>query len=324
MAMTNSTSDGGLDDLTTLTGIGPARQRWLRESLNVRTFEDLAALSVEGLGTRAKTERQVTSRVEIERILAQARELAGARNSAPRNGRKGGDGGKVESTRSPGAPGDWRVVASFVVEFQAGKGAEGTQEHVTKVHHVEGDKTATWNGIEAEPACQWMLGRLRELGELAAQEGPPSPPQKGSAVAAMAGTSFGAVEVDKIRVSQPPQAEPLGEIERGDEGLPISVWRAKPLGLTASFRLTGPGAADAAQRKARYTARFYAQDRATAETLELGDPIRGTVQAEGVEHEARLEVPTPPAGMYRLKVVALVEGARLRPGYIEVPWLQVV
>ena len=35
------------NDLTAIKGIGPARQQWFKESLNVSTYEDLAALSAE-------------------------------------------------------------------------------------------------------------------------------------------------------------------------------------------------------------------------------------------------------------------------------------
>ena len=37
----------GYDDLTTIKGIGRSRQKWLREQLDVQTYNDMAALSAE-------------------------------------------------------------------------------------------------------------------------------------------------------------------------------------------------------------------------------------------------------------------------------------
>ena len=65
-------SDNSLDDLTMIKGIGPARQRWLKESLDVRTFGDLAALSADEIESRLKADRQIASRETIEAWIAQA------------------------------------------------------------------------------------------------------------------------------------------------------------------------------------------------------------------------------------------------------------
>ncbi|MHC4617193.1 MAG: hypothetical protein ACYTEQ_05505 [Planctomycetota bacterium] len=64
------------DDLTVINGIGPVRQRWLRESLDVYTLRDLAALSVDEIESRLKAEEQIISGSEIEAWIDQAQELA--------------------------------------------------------------------------------------------------------------------------------------------------------------------------------------------------------------------------------------------------------
>ena len=53
-------------------GIGPARQRWLKESLDVHTFRDLATLSVGETKSRLKADKQIASRETIEVWIAEA------------------------------------------------------------------------------------------------------------------------------------------------------------------------------------------------------------------------------------------------------------
>ena len=50
------------DDLTVITGIKEARQRWLRKSLKVCTYADLAALSEDQIAAQAKSERLLIPR----------------------------------------------------------------------------------------------------------------------------------------------------------------------------------------------------------------------------------------------------------------------
>ena len=45
------------DDLTAIMGIGQARQIWFRETLNVQTYRDLAALSIDEIDSRLKAVR---------------------------------------------------------------------------------------------------------------------------------------------------------------------------------------------------------------------------------------------------------------------------
>jgi hypothetical protein len=130
------------DELTLIKGIGEARQQWLRDRLNVVSFQALAALSVEEIEAQLKEDNQIVSRAAIESWIAQAARLAGS--SAPRH---------PAMSRESG----WKPVASFVVEFQEHE-VEG--ERRTRVHHVEADKNRMWSGIEHEELCAWMVQQL--------------------------------------------------------------------------------------------------------------------------------------------------------------------
>jgi hypothetical protein len=63
------------DDLTKIRGIGRAKQQWLRESLKIYTFQDLANLPVDHIESALKAEWHTVSRREIQGWIAQAQKL---------------------------------------------------------------------------------------------------------------------------------------------------------------------------------------------------------------------------------------------------------
>jgi hypothetical protein len=136
------------DDLTAIKGIKAARQQWFRETFNVHTFSDLAALSIDEIETRLKAEKQIPSRSKIEGWLAEAQYFA--ENPTVIANLKNSDTHKDEG---------WKPFASFVVEFQE-REVDGQLIQQTLVHHVEADKTHTWPHVEQHELCTWVIGQL--------------------------------------------------------------------------------------------------------------------------------------------------------------------
>ena len=161
-AVTKSASKGRMtvnetprDDLTVIPGIGPVRQRWLREALGVETYEDLAAFSADELEARMKAAGRSVSRSDIERWIGEAQRLASPEPT------EAGDELVGNEAPEEAAPEEekWRPFASFVVEYQ--KREEG-EERRTTVHHMEEDKDASWPEIVRIELCQWMLEQIGE------------------------------------------------------------------------------------------------------------------------------------------------------------------
>ncbi len=135
------------DDLTAIKGIRDARQQWFRETMKVRTYLDLATLSVDQIEAGLKAEKQFPSRSMIAAWIAQARALAeDAENPAQQPNRK-------VTTEVP----RWEPLASFVIEFQEIENKDGSRQQRTTVHHIETDKNQMWFGIEQHQSMQWML-----------------------------------------------------------------------------------------------------------------------------------------------------------------------
>lgn len=323
MTEASSTGDGTPrheqnDDLTTIKLIGPKTQDWLRQSFNVHTFKDLAALSVDEIHARLQLDGKTVARAVIGEWIAQAAKAVEAAASADRPAEPARQLQNTASEReTSAASGGWQPFASFVVEFQA-HGQSG--ERRTLAHHIEEDRDETWPGIEGEKLGRWMV---HSIGDERQQEGELPQPEKEAPIdAALTVFSPTIVEIVGIWMVQPPQAgTPL--YTRG-EAHPSFVRGGQPFALEASFELTGPGAADTAASGAQYRAQFYAHNLSTAGNTHLGDTAHDVTSADRLSYSALLPDATLAPGVYRLDCIAILEGATVRPGHCRIPLFQVV
>jgi hypothetical protein len=336
--MNMSYSEG--DDLMTIKGIGRARQQWLKESLGVRTFGDLAALSADEIETRLKAAGQVISRSEIKRWIAQAQELAA--DSLSQMELTGAETGEEaafplaqsepspqlavsaraaagEIANSPPKEGEWQPFASFVVEFQARQVEGRAAERRTTVHYMEADRSKTWPGTEGEHLCRWMLDQVGERAQRRTE------PEEGRPVEARraAGPPV-TVEITQIQAFQPPKTRaPIGI---GRAGQPFSgfVRSDEPFELVVSFALAGPAAPEIAKKQVTYRAQFYARRRPTGERAHLGDTEPGALVEGDLAYTTRLPQASLGPGVYRLWALVTLQSTPPSMGQFEVPLLQVV
>lgn len=314
------------DDLTAIKGIGPARQRWLKESLNVHSYRDLAAVPVEEMESQLKAEGQVVSRGEIDSWVAQAQELALAADP-PARGVELADTEVGRKAGSPARERGWQPFASFVVEFQAREPKGRAEERRTTVHHMEADRSEAWPGIEGERLCQWMLGQLtketqRETEVEAPIEEPPA--VELSIGAQVAETLPVTARITQLCAFQPPQTDTpsaIGEVGRPFQGI---IRGDEPFALAACLALAGPAAYEITKKQATYRAQFYACNLPTGERTHLGDTKPETLVEGKLSYTAVLQDVSLPPGMYRLRVAMTLQDVRTAPGYLEVQLLQVV
>jgi hypothetical protein len=314
------------DDLTAIRGIGVTREQWLRESLNVHTFRDLATLSADEIESKLKAEGRAVHRNEIEEWLAQAREWAGNDLPSPQF-----EESAVEAdttANSPAVEGAWKALASFVVEFQVRRVSEGREvEKRTTAHHVEADKSEEWPGIEGEQLRQWMLEQVGEkLPPEPEKEVPVEEPVRLAQVAeAQPGAGLPAtVAVARLRAFQPSRTKVPSAV--GEAGQPFHgcVRGNETFALEASFELAGPAAVEAASERRTYSLQFYARDLSTRASTHLGSTPPDRLVEDKLSYTAVLPEIILPPGMYRLQAVATIQSTPPVLGYLEVPLLQVV
>lgn len=302
------------DDLTVINGIGTARQTWFQETFGVRRFADLAALSVDRVEAALKEgKRTPVTRSDIEGWLAQAGELAAERSKeAPKSA--------APSDTEP----DWTPFASFVVEYRCRDAADPAERHQTHIHHVEGDVSETWQGLQGESLGPWMLDHAQKLAEpepeAAAGEGDSEPETADMTLPVDADVR---VEVTEVRIRKPNDAAPSSPSEAGPPTLgPIRDM--DPFALDADFELTGSGAADLTERVIPFMCQFYARDLATGASLHLGDAIPGNLTAGQVVYQATLHFARLQAGAYRLHVLVIIQTSPPLPGHLDLSVLQVL
>jgi hypothetical protein len=312
------------DDLSQIKGIGPVRQHWLRESLDVYTFRDLAASSAAEIEARLRAEGEIVSLKEIARWIAQARKLAAEAEPSSEQPIHGES--REDPHSSPAAStGKWKPFASFVVEFQTRADADGEEELRTSVHHIEADSGMTWPGIETVQHGTWMRAQLGVKARPGRHETVPAPASEEESVRPVARPApVARVEIDQVRIFQPPEAPQPTGIARG--GLPFGapIRGGESFALEATYHILRPDAPGIAAEPMNCTARFLARDFHTGAYTDLGNALPDRSAAEAPEgFVARLPRASLGAGLYRLRVLVTPESG-VGSGYAEIPILQSV
>jgi Helix-hairpin-helix domain len=189
-------------DLSDISGIGPARARWLEEELGVRSIRDLAELSTADIERISKEHAGgKVSRATVEGWVAEARSRLSEEESETAVAAGVQAGGKASEPRQADT---WRPVASFVVEFQSkADGAEGEPAPTrTAVHYVEEDRNQTWAGWDHESLCRWFT---EQAGTIEAAGQPPSSERTEGTTGLDVEQGEGAVEAE-----EPPRGEAPG------------------------------------------------------------------------------------------------------------------
>lgn len=106
------------DTLTSIKGISRARQQWLRDSFNVRTFADLAALSPDEIEAQLKAEGRNATRRDVEEWIAQAQAYAARTHTVqPGESSSAAVEEKIVSTSAREAEG-WPALTQLDAELQ--------------------------------------------------------------------------------------------------------------------------------------------------------------------------------------------------------------
>lgn len=336
-------SNRDFDDLKLIKGIGPARQRWFKRTLDVRTFKDLAALSVDEIESRLKVDNQIASRESIEAWIAQAHRRTEKATKATRTNKKG-EKSKISTRRreenfevpktvddyterkaqSPIRGDGWKPFASFIIEYQEHT-SKGQVKYRTTAHHIEADNSTSWIGIEGELHCQWMLEQLgdRENNKSFGIEYPIEKHPAKRETRHLTKDSV-VVRITEIRTFQPQKAGvPLGT------GKPAKPFGSNikcdiPFALEAHFELTGEPLANMSQKHIIFRARAYVQEQSTEESIYLGD-MKSDIAVNGeIVHVARIPNIILPAGTYRLFVIVTVQSESVTPDFITLPEFKVI
>jgi hypothetical protein len=305
------------DDLCTIRGIGPARQRWLRNSFKIGTYEGLAGLSVDQIETQLKADGQIASRAAIKGWLAEAQKLAG-QDTGHSSSRKNPSAKPVNHAANSIAREDgWEPFASFVIEFQARRAEGKVQETRTAIHHIESDTDTQWLGIESRQVCQWMVNQLPAAVREQGQEAQPRPKPAKRPVAEK-------LQITQARVLQPPQTSQHALRFETGQTFEGAVQGDHPFALEVDFELDVAAAARKAKGPIECCARSFAYEVNRRDRISLGETELVALEAGQPSYTLTLPQATLQHGTYRLWVVVTPKKTKfVHPGYVEVPAFQV-
>ena len=300
------------DDLTEIKGIGMHRQQWLKKSLGVCTFSDLAAFTVDEIQTRLKTEGGGVGRKTIEVWIDEAKALAEA--ASPER--------ELEAA-TPSGETKWNSWASFRVDFQTRQAADRGEEQRIKVHHIETNSLEKWSGIKTDRLFEWIQNQLNDqLNEMIKKK--PAKELPSAELLSSKTLPSQKLAVTYVRVFQPPKAEtPIGFATAG-RPFPGMLKGDQPFTLQAGFELDKLAADEAARSEVTYRAEFHARNRSTGAKHHLGNTkpenfVAGRVSYDTVLPKAQLD-----PGHYSLEVLVTTQSKTPRLGHLELPLLKVL
>ncbi|MCA9920854.1 MAG: hypothetical protein KC419_23300 [Anaerolineales bacterium] len=279
------------DDLTKIKGIGSVRQKWFANAFSVCTFAQLAALSVDEIEKRLKSEGKIPSRNEIKAWVDQAKTLAALQS-------------------------EWKPLASFVVEFQTRVLPGQSAERRTSVHYMEADTSMTWFGIEKEALCQWMnqQANLPASGEAEAVD----PVVEETAV-----SSPGKITATQVRLVQ--ESDFVTSVELGEEERPFfgHITHQQPITLEVDFEMSGWDMPLTAFPHAEYRTHCHLHNLSTGKQSQLMDMQVNQSTEKRPFYSAKLADLSLEPGMYELGI--LVRGTNpLSTNYVKLPKLNVL
>jgi hypothetical protein len=297
--------------LTRIKGIGPVKQRWLKNSLKISTIRDLATCSVEQIESRLKAQGQTFSHSEIKGWIEQAQKLIEAEPSAQEileapqltSNSKSLQLGIEENNH-------WKSFASFRIEFQSRKLDEKLEER-TIIHYLEANQNKIWRDIKPEQIEQWMQEQMQAaIPQSEAKNNIAAPPIT--------------IEITQILAFQPPKSERAMVVDQNNRLFPSTINSGEPFMLVVAFKIMGLNEDSFNQQKLTYQAQFYGRNRSTGSIIHLGDTMPESLESGLAFYTTRLPEITLDSGIYRLQGLVKVQGILANPGCFEIPLLQVV
>jgi hypothetical protein len=309
------------DDLTVIRGIGLARQKVLRELLDIYTYQDLAELPVSEIESRLKAEGQIVSRKSIESWVTQAKELAERTGRTAQPDFESPEVNESGKSYSQAREDGWRPFASFVIEFQTREIDSERYERRTTVHYMEEDTGTMWSGIVGPQLCEWILEQIDEPVDLTLEDQGLSP-KKQEEVEIPVDEAV-KVNVQQIRLFQPPNADiPIGILE--DRKPFIGSVKANiPFTLEISFDITGVAVDKIIEKQVRCLVQSYAYELTVGNRIHLGDRELENLEKGKYTYTLTLPETSLKIGKYRFWVLVGLDNGRTIQNYIEVPTLQI-
>ena len=212
---------------------------------------------------------------------------------------------------------EWQTAASFVVVFSQRQAGDVWERRVEAERtEVEPERNPqVWQGWEARPICEWMLGQLGQANSAA-----PAPAPADASAGAVTGSAQGTAGA-----AEPPPAEPAAERPalRIDSAVLIDAAGRTDV-VTAGMVTAIPPGVLAAPVRVEFTvggARPKTRLRAVARILRPDGPSRNAQEPVAVPGSGRVELSLSgvPAGEYDVGLTAWAPDGTASPVSVRLP-----
>lgn len=349
------------DDLTRIKGIGLVKQKWLRESFNIHTFQELAKLSVDEVESRLKTKGHTASKSEIEGWIAQSQSLATAELSS----RQFVESSYREEEQCSNLPTQENELSQQVMALAdaeadnpldcSNQESESYQQVIVSPHAaakvnvspltpqdewqtfasfrvefqsrtIEGqgeEQRTIVHYLEANKVQTWFEIGADQLQEWMLEQISEQMCQSLAAESPVAALPI-TLEITQIQAFQANQTTKPMVVEKGNRVFPHPLSHETPFALEVGFNLTGLTALHLTNKQVGYYAQFHVRNRMTGEVIHLGDTEPATLTKGQLSYTAVLNEITLEPGVYRLQAVVKLQCVPVTLGSFKVPLLQVV
>lgn len=302
------------DDLTVITGLGTAYQKWLGEQLHVASYEALSELTVAEVEVAAKRAGKKLAPALIADWIEEAQLLAAQQGEGMT---QKGAVAVAETAVTHPAP-TWEPFASFVVEYQE-RPHSGQPQRRTRVHYMEADEETTWPGIEREQIGLWIEQHVK-VPEPKAVVAKPTVVQKPTAPAVKAkhaATPKVVVKLLQVRMRQQPDYLSVVDLTEPKRPFLGHAHHEKPVTLEIDF---APEPAAAEPQQTAMTAHCHVRNLSVGEKAHYLE-MHGNSAPHSFTYRCDLLLVEP--GIYCLGVLVRKERP-LGMAYFELPKLNVL
>lgn len=304
-------SKNSFDNFKSITGIGPAREKWLQETFNIHTYQELAKLTTSQIEQKLKEEGKIVSRKSIESWIEQARELI---PDVPTNKQVEEEGVAKELAEKFGSSGfqnGWRPFASFLVYFQSRAKEKGHLDYQTLVHYMEQDREASWPGIKAKELTNWMLDNIGEIVEL------PEGEEEDLSESLQRSKTPAEIKINQVRIYQPVSDHlPAHQIIAGKTE--EEVVSDRPFRFVVDFDLKGKAAKQVTEQGIKCLARCYKYDKGTKNSALMAESPWQKLEAGKLKYSFDIPETSLSKGDYRIwLMVTTLQTDILKPGFLE-------
>ena len=314
------------DDLTRIKDIGLARQKWLNEH-GIHTYAELAGADPNWICEQLKNEgKPVPVSPELVRCWM---EEANTMIAVPLLSEPSTNVIPIQPQHPlPLTEDGWDEFASFYVSYQHKRQVEHPTLRTQVVYrtyadHIEANDNQQWEGIEGENLCRWIMSHVDTIVSDNHLSAVPLAASSGESLSAPHSIKPGEIRIVGIRVHDPVgglASAAVGELFKGA----VHSQQLLTFNLSLEYQASDSKGAKAVEVWDCWLSLYIYEMPGDKLVLKSQEISRQLSESEQAYSFGTIVIPELPAGLYRIRAVAILTGQASVFSVIDIPLLQIV